>query len=124
MSDPAFPWPFAYAARRLHVKRRTLNELCKKIESDHPGIRIRRFVGRECILTQSDWEMLLESLPCSKSSNDPEARTCTSAAPSEASLSMKAQRLLNEGSPRKSGSKGKRKSLTVLSMERRRRQHS
>ena len=112
MTEPAFPWLDIYAAERLFMKPRAFRDLCKRIEADNPGVRIRRKPGKNWILTREDWNTLLELLPCP--SNYSDAAACGgSAAQSEASLYTKAQKLINGPRPKKSASNVRQKSSVV-----------
>jgi len=116
VTERAFPWLDTYAAERLFMTPRAFGELCKRIETD-TGLRVRRKAGRNWILTEQDWLTLQEHLPCPSSSSN-EAKSGTSAAPSEASQYAKAQKLLTGTPPTKSASNGKAKSSVVAFMAR------
>lgn len=113
--DLPFPWSDEYAASRMHMKPRAFRELCGKVERD-TGLTVRRKAGRYYVLTERDWNTLMEAIAChSSSTNEETSGTC--AAPSAASQLEKARSLVTGSSPRKSASSAKRKSSNVLYME-------
>jgi excisionase family DNA binding protein len=87
-------------AERFRVSRRTMQGFVK----EHPYYRV---IGRRKLFTEEDILALAEKLECPSSSSDATAlHSGTSAAPSEASLWTRAQRLLTKQPPKRSGRKG------------------
>ncbi len=94
------------------------------LEAANPGVEYYLRLGRSKIFNKDHQARFEEALRCSSSCGGREGEICTSVAPSEARLYMKAQKLLTNAEPTKFESSGKRNSSTVVSMERGRRQRS
>src|SRR5262249_40292942 len=102
----------------FRVSRRTMRSYVKL----HPFYRV---LGGRKLFTRSDIKALYEALECPSSlSADPAAPAGISTAPSEASQYAKAQELLTKKLPKRSARGGSGKSSNVVSLDRRRRQHS
>src|SRR5215475_14649668 len=83
-------------AERFRVSRRTLQDYIRR----HPYYRT---LGRRKLFTEADITRLYEAMPCpSNSTENAEAPTGTSAAPSEASLWTRAAALLIDQPRRRS----------------------
>jgi len=90
-------------AQKLHKSPRWLHDFLKK----YPYYRK---AGRTKLFSETDIQMIYEALPCHSSSLKENHHIGTSAAPSEVSLWMKAQALLTEKQPKRSGQKENMKS--------------
>ncbi len=124
MHEPAFPWSVEYVAERLHMRPRTLRDKLKAVEKANPGVRFYTcYLRRRKVFYREEFEGLKEAIECLSNSGKG-AGLGTSVAPSEASLFTRAQKLIAESMPNRSGSSAKRNYSNVVALEPARQRHS
>jgi hypothetical protein len=109
MSD-GWPIDIVEAARLLHCGVRGLKDHCR-------AVGIGRRSGRTIIFSQSDFDALYRSLPCSGFTSDPETPSGISAEPSEAAVATKLRARKTALLQRRQGRSGKRSYLKKRSSE-------
>ncbi len=122
--EPPYPWSFDYVASRLHMRPRTLRDVLRNVEKANPGVRFyTRYLKRRKIFDREEYDRLKEAIECLSNSGKG-AGPGTSVAPSEASLCTRAQKLIAESMPNRSGSSARRNCSNVVALEPARQQHS
>ncbi len=122
--EPPYPWSFDYVAWRLHMKPRTLRDKIKAVQKANPGVRFYTcYLKRRKVFYREEYDRLKEAIECLSNSGKG-AGLGTSVAPSEASLFTRAQKLIAESMPSRSGSSARRNCSNVVALEPARQQHS
>lgn len=122
--EPPYPWSLKYVAFRLHMAERTLRDVLRNVEKANPGGRFYTcYLRRRKVFHREEYDRLKEAIECLSNSGKG-AGPGTSVAPSEASLFTRAQKLIAESMPNRSGSSAKRNCSNVVALEPARQRHS
>ena len=117
-----FPATDAEMAVHFRVKPRQWRDLIKALVRANPEQDLCSYLGRERRYSERQFKNIWEVTSCRSSSSSAD-HTGTCEAPSEASLSARLQGALKGRTRRKSGSRGKPRSSSVVSMAQARQQH-
>lgn len=124
MHEPPEPWSVEYVAGRLHMRPRTLRDKVKAAQKANPGVRFFTcYLSRRKVFYREEYDRLKEAIECLSNSGKG-AGLGTSVAPSEASLFTRAQKLLAENMPSRSGLSARRNCSNVVALEPARQRHS